>query len=42
VRLWDTSALVPACAPQQHTKVFAGWLRADAALALWTLSPQCR
>jgi antitoxin (DNA-binding transcriptional repressor) of toxin-antitoxin stability system/predicted nucleic acid-binding protein len=39
VRFWDTSALVPACAPQPTTKIIAGGLRADPRLVLWTLTP---
>lgn len=39
MRFWDTSALVPVCAPQQHTRIAAGWIRADPALTLWTLTP---
>ena len=39
MRFWDTSAVVPTCLPQAHSRVAAGWLRADPAMVLWTLTP---
>ncbi len=39
MRFWDTSAVVPVCAPQAHSAIAAGWLRADPAMVLWTLTP---
>jgi hypothetical protein len=39
MRFWDSSAVVPLLVRQKSSATVDGWLEADPAVALWTLSP---
>lgn len=39
MRFWDSSAIISLFVEETLTKVTKGWMRADPAVALWTLTP---
>lgn len=39
MRFWDSSALMPLFVEEPMTRVTKGWMRADATVAVWTLTP---